>query len=445
MSGRGLRERAERAAADPTLRDSLAFATGQLAVRKAAALGQLENHEELRRSARQVRADTLRRLPEVLDRLADRLEAAGCRVFFAADAAEARAYITGVVRQHGAKRVAKAKSMVTEEIGLAAALEEAGLEVVETDLGEWIIQLAGEPPSHIIVPAVHKSRGQIADLFRRHGGESLSDDPATLTAFARGRLREVFLAADVGITGSNFAVAESGTLCLVTNEGNGRMVTSLPRVHIAVMGMERVVETWDDLDLMMSLLPRSATGQALTTYTSMITGPRRAGEADGPDELHVVILDNGRSAILGGPYGEILQCIRCGACLNVCPVYRQVGGHAYAATYTGPIGAALSPLLQGGVACELRLASSLCGACYEACPVMIPLQDMLLGLRRDAAPHAGRGERWLWALWSRLWSRPGIYRLTTRLAGVGARLVPSRLVPRWGKGRDVPRPGPGGA
>ena len=440
MSGRGLRARAKQAAGDPALRQALAFATDQLAVRKAAALGQLENHEDLRRSARRVRADTLGRLPEVLATLADRIEAAGGRVFFAADAAEACRYVTEVAQRHGAKRVAKAQSMVTEEIGLTRALTAAGLDVVETDLGEWIIQLADEPPSHIIVPAVHKSRGQIADLFRRHGGEGLSDDPEALTAFARRRLRDAFLSADVGITGGNFAVAESGTLCLVTNEGNGRMVTSLPKVHIAVMGLERVVETWDDLDLMMSLLPRSATGQALTVYTTMITGPRRPGEVDGPDELHVVLLDNGRSSILGGPYGEVLQCIRCGACLNVCPVYRQVGGHAYAATYTGPIGAVLSPLLLGGAACELRLASSLCGACYEACPVMIPLQDLLLGLRRDAAPHAGRGERWLWALWSRLWSRPGFYRLTTRLAAWGSRLVPSRLVPRWGTGRDIPRP-----
>jgi len=211
-------------------------------------------------------------------------------------------------------------------------------------------------------------------------------------------------------------------------------------VHIAVLGMERVVETWSDFELMLSLLPRSATGQALTVYTTMVTGPRRPGEADGPEEWHVVIVDNGRSGILGGPYREVLNCIRCGACLNVCPVYRQVGGHTYAAAYSGPIGAVLSPLLMGGEACDLRLASSLCGACYEACPVMIPLQDMLLALRRDAAPHASPTERFVWGVWSRAWSRPWVYRLSTRLASFGARLVPSRLVPRWGAGRDVPRP-----
>ncbi|MFH1330906.1 MAG: lactate utilization protein B [Actinomycetota bacterium] len=348
MSGRGLRERARRAAADPALRAALAFATDHMAVRRTEAIGRLANFEDLRRSARAVRARTLARLPEILATLADRIEASGGRVFFAADATEACRYVTEVVQRHRARLVAKAKSMVTEEIGLNGALYAAGLEVVETDLGEWIVQLAGERPSHIVAPAVHLSRGQVADLFRRHGGEGLTDDPEALTAFARGRLREVFLGAEVGITGANFAVAETGTLCMVTNEGNGRMVASLPPVHIVVMGMERVVETWADLDLMMSLLPRSATGQALTAYTTMVTGPRRADEVDGPDELHVVVVDNGRSAILGGPYGEILQCVRCGACLNVCPVYRQVGGHAYATTYSGPVGAVLSPLLAGG-------------------------------------------------------------------------------------------------
>lgn len=440
MSGKGLRERAGRAVADPALRDVLAFATDHMAVQRGRAVDRLENFEDLRRHARRVRAETLARLPEILDSFTARATAAGARVVFAADAAEACAYVTEVARRHGVRRVAKAKSMVTEEIGLNAALAAAGMEVVETDLGEWIVQLTGERPSHIIAPAVHLSRGAVADLFRRQGGEGLTDDPATLTAFARSRLREVFLSADLGISGSNFAVAESGTICLISNEGNGRMVTSLPRVHIAVVGMERVVESWSDLDLMLSLLPRSATGQELTVYTNLVTGPRRPGEVDGPEELHVVIVDNGRSAILGGPYREVLHCIRCGACLNVCPVYRQIGGHAYAAAYSGPIGAVLSPLLQGGPACELRMASSLCGACYEACPVMIPLQDLLLALRRDAAPQASRLERFVWGAWSRVWSRPRLYRVTARLARWGAGLVPSRLVPRWGARRDVPRP-----
>ena len=439
MSG-GLRDRARSATADPRVGRAVAYATDQLAVRRAGAVGQVTNFEALRRSARETRALSLGRLDELLATLADRVEAAGGRVFFAADATEACRYVVELARRRGARRVAKAKSMVTEEIRLNAALEAAGLEVTETDLGEWIVKLDEGPPSHIIVPAVHLNRGQILDLFRRHGGEGLTDDPATLTAFARGRLREVFLSADIGITGANFAVAEAGTICLVTNEGNGRMVTSLPPVHVVVMGMERVVETWDDLDLMLSVLCRSATGQAQTVYTTLVTGPRREDEPDGPGELHVVILDNGRSAILGTPYREVLRCIRCGACLNVCPVYRQVGGHAYASTYPGPIGSVLSPLLWGGPACDLRLASSLCGACYDACPVMIPLQDLLLALRRDAAPAAGKVERSMWRLWAAAWSRPRLYRWSTRLARLGARVTPARLVPRWGKGRDVPRP-----
>jgi L-lactate dehydrogenase complex protein LldF len=440
VSGRALRRRAGRAAADAGLGRALAFATDHMAVQRGQAIERLDNWDDLRRAARRVRSDTVARLPEVLATLAERIEAAGGHVFFAADASEACRYVAEVAQRHGARRIAKAKSMVTEEIGLNRSLAAAGFEVVETDLGEWIVQLTGEPPSHIIAPAVHLSRGRVAEVFRQHGGEGLTDDPATLTAFARGQLREVFLSADVGISGGNFAVAESGTICLITNEGNGRMVTTLPPVHIAVIGMERVVETWSDLELMLSLLPRSATGQALTVYTTMVTGPRREGEVDGPDELHVVIVDNGRSGILGGPYREVLNCIRCGACLNVCPVYRQIGGHAYAAAYSGPIGAVLSPLLQGGPACDLRLASSLCGACYQACPVMIPLQDMLLALRRDAAPEASRLETAVWGLWSRAWSHPRIYRISARLAALGARLVPSRLVPRWGAGRDVPRP-----
>ena len=441
MSGSGLRARARRAVADRDLARALAGATDHLASKRAQVIDGLDNWEQLRHSARAVRERTIAHLPEVLARLADRVEAAGGRVFFAADAVEANAYVVEVARRRGAQRVAKAKSMISEEIGLNRALEAAGLEVVETDLGEWIMQLAGEPPSHIVAPALHLSRSQIGGILSRHAGEELSDDPAALTAFARRRLREVFLSAEVGITGCNFAVAETGTVCVVTNEGNGRMVTSLPSVHIAIMGMERVVETWEDLDLMLSLLPRSATGQALTAYTTMVTGPRRSGEVDGPDEFHLVILDGGRSGILGGPYRAALSCIRCGACLNVCPVYRQIGGHAYAATYSGPIGSVISPLLFGGEACELRLASSLCGACYQVCPVMIPLQDLLLSLRRDAAATANRSERWLWRGWARMWSSPRWYRLTIRLAGVGARFIPGRLVPRWGTGRDVPRPG----
>jgi L-lactate dehydrogenase complex protein LldF len=326
--------------------------------------------------------------------------------------------------------------MASEETGLNAALEAAGCEVTETDLGEWIIQVARETPSHIIVPAIHRDRHQIAEVLSRVAGGDLSSVPEELAAFARERLRRKFLEAELGVSGVNFGIAETGTCVLVTNEGNGRLVTSVPRVHVAIMGMERVLDSWAQLDLFLALLPRAATGQAITTYTSFLTGPRRAGEVDGPEEFHLVILDNGRSEILGSEFEEMLACIRCGACLNVCPVYRQVGGHAYGWVYSGPMGAVLTPLLlRAEGAEEVSQASSLCGACWQACPVGIPLQDLLLALRRGRRP--GAVERAAWAAWAAAWSRPAVYRASLRagrmagaLAGVGLR--------RWTADRDLP-------
>ena len=438
MTEDALRARARSAVADARLNDAVGAATRHLTTERIRAFDELANREVLRGSARTVRERTLARLPELLGLLADRVEAAGGRVFFAVDGDEACRYVLEVAQRRGARLIAKSKSMVTEEIHLTPALERAGLRVVETDLGEWIVQLAGQRPSHIVAPALHLNRRDIADIFARHGAEGITDEPTALTAYARGELRRVFLSADVGISGGNFAVAETGTVCLVTNEGNGRMVTSVPPVHIAIMGMERVVGTWAELDLLVSLLARSATGQVLSSYTTMITGPRRPGEVDGPEEFHLVVLDGGRTHVLGSPYREALHCIRCGACLNICPVYRQIGGHAYGSVYGGPIGAVVSPLLCGAEFRDLRLASSLCGACFQVCPVMIPLQDLLLEERREAAPRAGRAERWLWRLWARAWSSPGFYRLSTWAARWGARLLPGRLVPRWGAGRDLP-------
>jgi L-lactate dehydrogenase complex protein LldF len=344
--------------------------------------------------------------------------------------------------------VVKSKSMVTEEIDLNQALEDAGCQVTETDLGEWIIQLAAEHPSHILVPAVHRDRYQIAEVFdRRAGRPGGSADPEVLTAFARQALRGRFLEADLGITGVNFAVAETGSLVLVTNEGNGRLVSALPRVHIAVMGAERVLRTWDQLDLMLNLLARSGTGQPLSAYTSITTGPRRPGEVDGPDELHLVIVDNGRSGMAGTEMAEMLNCIRCGACLNVCPVYRQTGGHAYGWVYPGPMGAVLTPLLAARSpddvhAAEASGASTLCGACMEACPVEIPLQDLLLGLRRRKAAHASTRDRLVWRAWAAAWRRAGPYEGGNRLAVRSRRLLPLvRHLPagrRWVDGRTLP-------
>ena len=443
-----LRARTAAAVGDPVLRRNVANAVDRFAGGRVTALAGLHDADELRAAARAVRADVIDHWAEILGELADNVMAGGGHVCWAGDAAEATAYVVDVAGRIGARNVVKSKSMVTEEIDLNHALEERGCRVTETDLGEWIIQLAAEHPSHILVPAVHRDRHQIAEVFdRRAGRPDGPADPEVLTAFARGALRGRFLEADLGITGVNFAVAETGSLVLVTNEGNGRLVSAVPRVHIAVMGAERVLRTWDQLDLMLNLLARSGTGQPLSAYTSITTGPRREGEVDGPDELHLVIVDNGRSRMAGTDMAEMLNCIRCGACLNVCPVYRQTGGHAYGWVYPGPMGAVLTPLLAArgpddARAAEASSASTLCGACMEACPVEIPLQDLLLGLRRRKAANASARDRLVWQAWAAAWRRPGPYRESNRLALRSRRLLPLvRHLPagrRWIEGRTLP-------
>jgi L-lactate dehydrogenase complex protein LldF len=447
LAGTTLRGRTAAAVDDAVLRGRVAKAVDRFGGGRLRALAEIEGSEELRTTARAIRSEIVADLPALLERLADRVLALGGHVCWAADAAEANAYVAALAARTGARTIVKSKSMATEEIGLNDVLGRAGHEVVETDLGEWIVQLAEETPSHIIAPALHHDRHSVLDVFER-AADAVGVDavPEALNAFARARLRDKFLSADIGVTGVNFAVAETGSVVLVTNEGNGRMVTSLPRVHVAVMGMERLVATWDQLDLLLQLLVRSATGQRLSSYTSIVTGPRRAGEPDGPDEFHLVILDNGRSALLGTEFQEMLDCIRCGACLNVCPVYRQVGGHAYGWVYSGPMGAVLTPLLAGGhpEAAEVANASTLCGACMDACPVQIPLQDLLLALRRRRATGAPPAERAGWAAWATAWGSATTYEASTRAAAWGrglgrhARLVP--LVARIARGRDLPMP-----
>lgn len=437
-----LRARTAAAVSDDRLRSSLAGATAALATRKRDSYAQLADPERLRAAARAAKTDVLRRLPELLRQLADRLEAAGAQVHWARTAEEANEHVLRVAAKNGARSVVKSKSMLSEEIGLNHALEEAGIEVTETDLGEWIIQLARETPSHIIAPAIHKDRYQIREILQRVSAGRLADAPDALAAFARKTLRERFVAADLGVSGVNFAVTETGTLVIVTNEGNGRLTTSVPPVHVALLGMERVVETWDQLDLLLALLTRAATGQAITTYVSAITGPRR-DELHGPEQLHVVIVDNGRSEILGTEFSEMLACLRCGACLNACPVYQVTGGHAYGWVYPGPMGAVLTPLLlQSEAAGEVPNASSLCGACWKACPVGIPLQDMLLALRRRHAGQASTFERLAWKAWAAAWSRPATYRSSLRLGSMASRLIGPQRIPgppkRWGIGREVP-------
>lgn len=450
-----LKQRFGQALKDDFLRQAVKFTADSLRGKKETSIEAVENWEAWRDRGRQVREHTIAHLDFYLDQFTRQAEAKGTRVHFAEDAGEAVRIFLKIVRDRNAKRVAKSKSMVSEEIRLNQHLEAAGVECVETDLGEWIIQLAGETPSHLIIPAIHKTRAQIQALFERRGRCSLTPDTAVLAGFARKTLREVFIHADIGMTGCNFAIAEAGAVVVFTNEGNGRMVATLPKTHVVMMGMERIIPTLADLEVMAHLLPRSATGQKITSYVQVLAGPRQSGEGDGPEEMHVIVLDNGRSRILGDPeFREVLHCIRCGACLNVCPVYRQVGGCAYDSVYSGPIGAVLTPLLQPETSYELSDASSLCGACAEACPVRIPLHDMLVRLRRRNT-EAGRtpwSERLAFKLFASVFSRPAAYRLAGILGRTAQRLTVGEAARRtwadrftgpmreWTRHRALPKP-----
>jgi L-lactate dehydrogenase complex protein LldF len=381
-------------------------------------------------------------LDRYLETFVANAEKRGAVVHWAMDAAEANAIICKLARDHNARTIVKSKSMTTEETHLNDALEAAGLQVVETDLGEYIIQLAHETPSHIIAPAIHKTKGQVAELFTAKLGMPPTDDIAQLTSTARATLRDRFAAADVGISGVNFGIAETGTIVIVENEGNIRLTTSLPRVHIAVMGIEKVIPRFADLDLFLKLLPRSGTGQRLTTYQSFITGTKRNADDEGPDELHIVILDNGRSRMLAHPVTrQSLACIRCGACLNACPVYQQVGGHAYGAVYPGPIGSVITPQLIGlEKTAQLPYASSLCGACREVCPVKIDIPRLLLHLRSEITARRGNGnarERLAVKVWARVMMNPALYNLGAAAARVMQRVMP--LSKAWTSGRDLRR------
>jgi L-lactate dehydrogenase complex protein LldF len=415
---RGFTQRVRQAIQDQRLRAAMRAVAVRFTTGRKKAMAELPDPDGQRRLGKAIRECTLAELDRHLQTLARQVEANGGHVYFAANGDEANRIIVGIARQANARLVVKSKSMVGEEIELNHALETAGITPVETDLGEWIVQLAGERPSHIVGPAVHKDRFQVAELFSRQQGRPIEPDIPVLNEVARQTLRRQFLAADMGISGCNFVIAETGTVVVVTNEGNGRLVTGWPRVHVALMGAERVVPTWDDLVVLLPLLIRSATGQRLSSYVSCVSGPRRPGEADGPDEFHLVILDNGRIDQLGGPFQEVLQCIRCGACLNVCPVYEEIGGHAYGWVYSGPIGAVITPLFLGlHQAGELPYASSLCGACLDACPVMIDLPRMLLELRwrQVAERRTAPVERLMFTAFAHVAARPWLYRLAARL------------------------------
>jgi L-lactate dehydrogenase complex protein LldF len=447
--------RTSAALADTALRKTLRDVTAVILESRKAGLGRLPHADDWRDHARRIRAHTLARLDHYVDQFADAVEAKGGRVFYAATAADAVQYITGVARDNGVKLAVKSKSMVTEEIDLNDGLEAAGVRVVETDLGEYIVQLAKDRPSHIVMPIMHMTRRQVADLFREKLGATDAEvaDIPEMTQLARRVLREEFINADMGISGCNFAVAETGSITTCTNEGNGRLCTTMPRIHVAVVGIERIVPTVHDLGVMLQVLARSATGQNLTVYTNVVNGARGAGtdraEGDGPEQLHVVLVDNGRTGVLGSEQAEILYCIRCGACLNTCPVFQQIGGHAYGAVYPGPVGAVLTPSLQGLEHFnDLPQASTLCGACREVCPVRIDIPRMLLSLRAKSV-DTGRSPAWVGLGIHALRAvsvRPALFRwagaMAARATGLLAtdrwiRRMPGHLS-AWTKTRDFP-------
>jgi L-lactate dehydrogenase complex protein LldF len=442
-------DRAHGALEDVYLQEALGIATTKfIGLRKEAFAGFPEG-DALRDRARAIKEGTLQQLDRHLEQLADNIERLGGHVHWAATGDEARDIVLRLCRDKGVRMAVKSKSMATEEIELNDALEAAGVKPVETDLGEYIIQLAHEKPSHIIAPAIHKTRGQVADLFSKELGGRFEADPEVLTAVARKELRQKFLDADMGITGANFAVAETGTIVLVTNEGNGRMVTSLPRIHVAVMGMEKVIPTMTDLMVFLAILARSATGQKLSSYTTLVRGPRQPGEIEGPEELHLILMDNGRTRQIAGPLREALYCLRCGACLNVCPVYRQIGGHAYGYTYPGPIGILLTAMLKGAASVkDLAHASSLCGACKDVCPVRIDIPRMLVDLREqlDRDKIASWPERMVFGLAGRLMLSPALFRWGAVLGRIAQRpfLKNGRVrgLPlffgKWTRTRDLP-------
>ncbi|WP_329415884.1 LutB/LldF family L-lactate oxidation iron-sulfur protein [Streptomyces sp. NBC_00704] len=461
---------AREAVADTTLRGNLRHATHTIRAKREAAVAEVSDWAALREAGKQIKDHTLRHLDRYLVQLEEAVTAAGGTVHWAVDADEANRIVTRLVKETGESEVVKVKSMATQEIGLNEALEAEGIRAYETDLAELIVQLGRDRPSHILVPAIHRNRGEIRDIFRAEMGawgrpapEGLTDTPADLAEAARLHLREKFLRAKVGISGANFMVAETGTLVVVESEGNGRMCLTLPETLISVVGIEKIVPTWRDLEVFLQTLPRSSTAERMNPYTSMWTGAEGdgAGGGDGPRTFHLVLLDNGRTDTLADEVGrQALRCIRCSACLNVCPVYERAGGHAYGSVYPGPIGAILSPQLRGTgseIDASLPYASSLCGACYEVCPVAIDIPEVLVHLRervveggpvtragnkavlKPAKGHAAERAAMRAAGWA--FARPGVLRAGQRLASRTRGLHP-RTLPgpgrAWSATRDLP-------
>lgn len=407
------------ALADAPLQRAVSLATLKKTDVRNASFARLKHAEDIRTLAARIKQHTLDHLDRYLEQFVANVERLGGVVHFAETGADANAIICRIARDNGSRLCVKAKSMTTEETHLNAALEKIGVQTVETDLGEFIVQIDHDRPSHIVTPIIHKDRFTVARAMHRELGVPYTEDPTELTQHARTYLRDIFRRADLGVTGVNFAIADTGTICLCTNEGNGRLCTTRPKVHVALMGIEKVIPKFTDLPVFLKMLARSSTGQPLTVYTSLITGPRKPHDPDGPEQLHVVILDAGRTGILSQEeYREVLRCIRCGACLNGCPVYRKIGGHAYQSTYPGPIGKLVTPLLKGlEPYADLPQASSLCGVCREVCPVRIDIPEILVKLRRDEVDRkiVGPLHRLAFQLAAWTFAAPWRYRLAQRM------------------------------
>ena len=421
------------------------------AEKRAAAVAQLDIFEALRDAGKDIRNRGLENLDAYLLKFEEAATARGTIVHWAETAEDVNRIVIEIAQANGVKKIVKSKSMVSEESGLNHALEAVGIQAIETDLGEYIVQLAKEPPSHLIAPAIHKSKEDVAELFQQHHNLPYKLDIPDLTKEARQILRPHFLSADMGISGGNFLIAETGSVALVTNEGNGRMVTTAPKIHVAITGIEKVLPTLDDLATIMRLLPRSATGQSISNYVTVLTGPKGKDDSDGPEQSHVILVDSGRSAMLGTAMQEALRCIRCGACMNHCPVYQNIGGHSYGWVYPGPIGAVLTPNFVGlKNALDLPQAATLCNACGVVCPVKIPLPDLMRHLREKQIEQNLRpfGERLSIKIWRYVALRPGLYALATKLAARFGKLLGGsqgviHRLPRldgWTKGRDMPAP-----
>lgn len=455
ITPQNLKANSRSALKDKQLRENMRSAMDSLISKRLISMPDENEREDLRELGNKIRARALSELPDLLEQLEANLTKRGVQVHWASTTAEANAIVLKIAQQRNAKQVIKGKSMVSEEMAMNEHLSTHNIEALESDMGEYIIQLDNEKPTHIIMPAIHKNAAQVGKLFEHRLALPYTDDVDILIQSARGILREKFFEADIGISGVNFAVAETGTLLLVENEGNGRMSTSVPPVHIAVTGIEKVVANLQDTVPLLSLLTRSALGQGITTYVNMISAPRQAGELDGPEEVHLVLLDNGRSqAFADSELRQTLNCIRCGACMNHCPVYTRIGGQAYGTVYPGPIGKIISPHLLGlETTPDHPSASSMCGACGEVCPVKIPIPALLRRLREENVkpkqqqPQAMRGqgsrfsrkERLLWSLWTQFNSQPWIYKIGTFCATRFRALAPKKVGP-WTQNHSAPKP-----